>query len=468
VIFVVTSIQKGLSRGDVIFEMNDVNFLFVSPIKPQSILLYGIVRMAKMSFLAGFFILFQGNSLGQNFGLGFSAMLLLFLSFILAISLLQILSLLIYSLTNGRPRRKRAVKLIFIAVFLPVILLFVSQYTKTADLLMAMENTLRSPIASWTPIVGWASKGAISLIAGNSGSGLLFLGLIVVAGALLILYIALSNPNYYEDVLIATETMFEKKRAISEGQINTESTLEKKVKVSKTGIRGVGANTIFYKHLRESFRANRFGLWGWSSVFVVLGAIAMSLIIERGDSGSESGGAILVLMQILMWIQVFVIGTGRGLRELYNHYIYLIPESSFRKIVWSNLEVAFKVFVESVVIFCSTGIILGAPPLLIFGVIVVFELFSFLLLGVNYLSLRWTGADLSGGLLITIYIIAVFVIMMPGLIAAIVIGAMMGKIGLYIGLGVLAAWELVAALGCFALSKGILHNCDMPVLRTGK
>jgi hypothetical protein len=29
---------------------------------------------------------------------------------------------------------------------------------------------------------------------------------------------------------------------------------------------------------------------------------------------------------------------------------------------------------------------------------------------------------------------------------------------------VLAAWEFIAGLGCFTLSRGILHRCDMPSL----
>ncbi|MCM1567485.1 MAG: hypothetical protein NC238_16380, partial [Dehalobacter sp.] len=49
-----------------------------------------------------------------------------------------------------------------------------------------------------------------------------------------------------------------------------------------------------------------------------------------------------------------------------------------------------------------------------------------------------------------------------------VLGRMIEGTGVLIGLGVLALWELLAAIGCFALSKGVLHNSDMPVLRTGK
>ncbi|NLM21909.1 MAG: hypothetical protein GX207_09220 [Peptococcaceae bacterium] len=461
-LFVVIAIQKGLMSGDVIFDMNDVNLLFVSPVNSRLILLYGIVRMAKMAFLAGFFILFQSNSLSQGFGVGFEAVLLVLLGFMLAICMLQILSLLIYSLTNGKPRRKLAVRIISVAVFLPLFVYIVVQLIATGDLFLALENTLRSPLAAWTPVAGWAAAGTVSLIAGELGSGFLFLGLLVLSGAFLILYITLSNPDYYEDVLVATETAFEKKRVLAEGQINTEVLSTKKVKVAKTGIGGLGANVFFYKHLRESFRANRFGLWGMTSLFTVLGTALFSYFLRGGEGG------ILILLQILMWMQIFMIGTGRGLKELYSHYIYLIPENSFRKIVWSNLEIAFKVLVESVVIFSIAGLILGESIGLIVASILVYTLFSFLLLGINYLSLRWTGANISAGLLIIIYTIAVILIMLPGLIAAIVLAITIRNTGVLIGLGVLALWELLAGLGCFVLSKGILHRVDMPVLKTEK
>jgi len=462
--FMAAAIRKGLSNGDVIFEMSDVNLLFVSPVSSRLILLYGILRMAKMAFLAGFFILFQSNSLRSGFGLGFDAVLLVLLGFILAVSLLQILSLLIYSLTNGNPARKRSVRLLATAIFLPLAATIGVQFAKTGDPLLALENALGSPFLTWTPVAGWASEGVAALIAGDAAGGLLFLGLLALSGALLILYIALSNPDYYEDVLVATETAFEKKRVIAEGQIGTEASSSKKVKVVKTGIGGWGAKAIFYKHMRESFRSQRLGLWGWPSLLLVAGAAVTSLFL--GGKGGE-GGKLLVLLQILMWAQIFLIGTGRGLKELYLHYIYLIPESSFRKIVWSNLEIAFKVLVETLAVFGVAGLIMKEPLLLIAAAIAAYTLFSFLLLGVNYLSLRWTGTNISAGLLVFIYIFAVILILLPGLVAAVVIGSRFGDVGVVIGLGILALWELIAALVCFALSRGILHRCDMPSVKTG-
>lgn len=457
-LFFIMAVQKGLRSGDVIFDMSDVNLLFVSPIRSQSILLYGVVRMAGTSFLAGFFILFQSHNLGRWFGVNFGGILLILAGFILAVSLMQVLSLLIYSLTNGRPVRKLVVKILAGATFAPMAGYVVWQAAQTGgDMIAAVELLLRSPITAWTPVVGWASAGTVAIISGDAGGGLAFFGTLAALGALLITYVVLSNPDYYEDVLVASETAFEKKRAMAEGQINTEATSEKNIKVAATGVGGLGASAIFYKHLRESFRVNRLGLWGMPSVIMAAGAVGFALLLPDGG--------FLTILQVLMWAQIFLIGTGRGLKELYSQYIYMIPQSAFSKVVWSNLEVVLKVLVESLFVFVPAGVILRESPLIIGMAIVVYTLFSLLLIGVNYLSLRWTGADMSAGILITVYIIAVIVIMLPGLVAAIVVGSVIDGWGVLAGLVILAAWQLIAAVICFSLSKGILHKCDMPVVK---
>jgi hypothetical protein len=455
---------KGLKIRSAILDMSDVNFFFVSPVKPQNILLYGIVRMMGMSFFAGIFVLFQSNALGQWFGVYFSDILIFFAGTIVAVSLMQIMSLIIYSLTNGKPKRKIAVKIIAFTLFTPMIVCAITEFLGAdGDIMRTLEALLRSPVTSWTPVVGWTAEGVFAFITGDIAMGLLFFGVIVVFGALLILYILKSNPDYYEDALVATETMFEKKRAIAEGQVNLEALSDKKVTVAKTGVNGAGSSAFFHRHLRELFRVNRFGL-ETVSVWIILISIGIAIITRfytNEDSTDGSGFGILMLLQGLMWIKIFTIGMGRGLKEIYAHYIYMIPESSFSKLVWSNLETVFKSFAEAVLVFVSVGIILQVQPPLWLACIAVYALFSLLLIGINYLLLRLAGIGMNVGIMMLFYILAVILIMLPGAIPALIVGNTVESWGVLIGLVILAAWEVIAALLCFALSSGILHRCDI-------
>ena len=109
--------------------------------------------------------------------------------------------------------------------------------------------------------------------------------------------------------------------------------------------------------------------------------------------------------------------------------------------------------------------IIQANPLLIISSIALYTLFSLLLLAINYLSLRFTGVNISAGLMLVIYGLSVIVIMAPGLAAGLFVGfALGGNTGLILGIWLIAVWELIAGLICFALARGVLHNCDMPTM----
>jgi len=457
-IFTIIAVLNGLSNGNVIFDMNDVNLLFVSPVNSRGILIYGVIKTAKTAFLAGFFILFQTSSLA-GFGIGFDGILLIFGCFILSVIVLTIVSLLIYSLSNGNILRRRIVKLISVTILLPLVISAVIQYMSTRDFILTLETAAASPFLKLIPVAGWTSSALTAFFSGNISTGFLYLFLNLLLGAGIIVYIMLSNPDYYEDVLVATETAYEKKRALAEGDIAAATVTKKNVKVTKTGIKGSGASALFGKHLRESFRQNRFGFLDHTSMMFIIGAVVFSFILKD----------CFVVFMMLMWAHVFLIGTGRGLKEIYSHYIYMIPQSSFKKIIWSNMEIMIKTLTEGILIFSICGILLKENPVLILIYVITFTFFSFLLLGINFLFIRFIGANLSAGILIMIYYLAVILIMSPGIALAAVTGiAATEGFGFIFGLLVLSLWELAAGIGCFAISKGALHNCDMPVYKAVK
>lgn len=457
-LFYAIFIQKGIISGNAIFEMSDVNLMFVSPVNPRATLLYGVIRLVKTSFWAGFFLLFQSGTLA-NFGIGFGGVLLLFCAFMLQMVVLTLLSILIYSVTNGNPARKQLVRILAVAVFIPLLAFFAMRFFIQGDILLALKDAAESPILAATPIVGWTSAGAISLIQGHFLAGLGWLGLLVLSGAGMILYIMLSRSDYYEDVLVATETAFEKKRAAAEGNLQAAGATSAKVKVTKTGLKGEGARVFLYKHLRETFRQNRFGFFGMYVTITAICILAVSFFLRDHLD-------IVMILQVLLWIQVFMIGTGRGLLETYSHYIYMMPGSPFRKLIWSNMELMLRTVMESVLFLGIPGVITDSNPLVILGSMSVYIFFSLMLIGVNYLFMRFIGASISQGILLMIYFFIVLLFLAPGLAAALFIGFSAGGLaGTLLALFILSAWELVVALVCFALSRNVLHNCDMPTVK---
>ena len=461
--FYAISIQKGLSNGDVIFDMQDVNFLFVSPISPKKILLYGLIKMTKTAFWAGFFILFQGTNLKSLFGIEFSGILILFGYFIFSLIIFNLLSLLIYSVTNGSKPKKRIALALSVSVFVPVIVYTAVQYLKTGQILDAAFSAMNSPVFSFTPVAGWISECVYAALTNDMTKTIVFLGVSIASIALLVAYIMFSKADYYEDVLVATETTFEKRRALTEGQVNAAGMKSnRKIKIKESNLGGSGASVLFYKHIRESLRTNPLGVLDWFSVIFIAAAAAVAVALRENFD-------LTLILQVLMWTQLFMIGTGKGLKELYMHYIYMIPESSFKKIVYSNLEPVLKILIESIFVFGIPGIITKQNPIIIVLCAATYVMFCFMLIAINYLSMRATGVQINSGILIMIYIFAVMLIIAPGLVPAMIVGFSIGGVtGFAVGLLILSAWELAAALICFALSTGVLHKCDIQSLTPNK
>lgn len=460
------SIKQGLSNGSTLFGMDDVNFLFTSPLAPRSILLYGVGRVMKTTLFYSVFILFYSSLLNNMFGVNLSGMLILLAGYFLTIMVIQIMTVFIYSITNGNPHRKRVTKIIAVLIFTPLLISAV-WHIQEADwnVVEGLSVVLNSQILAFTPIVGWVSAGIVAFITSDITLGIILFALLVLFGGALISVIFLYKQDYYEDVLVSTETLFEKQRAATENQINYEAMSDRRIKIKGTGIGGFGASALFYKHVRESFRSNRFGLWGYGTLIMIAAAAAYVLFAIR--SGDElSASFIITPLSILMGTQIFMISLGRGMKEMYNHYVYMIPQSPFNKMIWSNFETILKSSVNAILVFGIIGVIARLSPLLIILAILVYVLFSFLLISINYVYLRFTGAAVKSGILVSFYFLAIVIIMAPGIAGTVIAVIMFDGWGLLLGLGILAAWELITALICFYAAKGLLHNCDM--LRAGQ
>ena len=67
----------GLNQGNAFFSSADIDHLFVSPIRAEKVLLYGLIKKCLFSVLATLVLLMQLTNLRFYFGLGFQDLLIL-------------------------------------------------------------------------------------------------------------------------------------------------------------------------------------------------------------------------------------------------------------------------------------------------------------------------------------------------------------------------------------------------------
>jgi hypothetical protein len=200
-------------------------------------------------------------------------------------------------------------------------------------------------------------------------------------------------------------------------------------------------------------------------VLAIFNSFIMARMAQAGGGDENTSVLMFTVLIMMMIVQVFLVSSGRGEKDTYSHYVYMIPEKPFKKMIWSNLEGIFKITVQNTLVFIASGIILGADVPFIILAIVTCTLFAFMSLGVSWISMRFTGSHMSMGILLMLYFLAIIIVVLPGAVGAVIVGSIIGGHGgLIVGLLILSAWELIAGIGCFAASKGVLHNCDVPTM----
>ena len=457
----VTAIIAGI-KGTSPYAMQDVNLLFPSPIWPRTILLYGILQALKTVLLGSWFIVFQAGWLRSLFGVDGIGLFLIWLSYVCYAFICQLLQIFLYAFTHGSSTRKKIAGGIIILLFLPLILqAFWHFYGAGFELMEALTGLLDSWAINMTPFIGWAAAGAEAVAVGSYVEAVVFLGLMLAFGFMMFLIIYVKDPDFYEHAAGVTQTAYQVQRDAMEGDIES-AFARKNVKVKRTGLSGFGASVFFGKHLRESLRAGRIGLWGFP--LLVMGVVAGIIAwVNYNEYASSHGWNLMSIVIGMIVLKFFTYGMGRGILETYNHYIYLVPENPFKKWVWANMEQLVEAIGEAVFVFAIVGIITREHPVALVVSVLIYMSFTFYMLGINLAFMRYTGIMVRNPILAVVFMILYVVPAAPGAFIAVLAAFMVLEAWALVVFGlVFSIWLLAVGAALFGLSKGILHNCDLP------
>lgn len=100
----VVLVNSGFKNGASMFSLSDVNLLFPAPIRPRTVLYYGLVRQLGTSLLLGLFLLFQYGWLHSLYGIGGGMLVLIVALYGVSVFLAQVVAMLAYSFTSASPR----------------------------------------------------------------------------------------------------------------------------------------------------------------------------------------------------------------------------------------------------------------------------------------------------------------------------------------------------------------------------
>ncbi len=325
-------------NGSNIFQPADVNLLFASPLKPQSVLLFRLMTQLGLVIVSTLYLIFQLPNLMLNLGLGGWDVVAIMVTWFLTFGIGKLLQILIYVLTATHSRLKKYIRrglYLFLLLITGSYLLY--QRTTGQDYFSAALGFFNHPLSRFIPLWGWLKAFLLSVVAKNFLMAAVTFLAILAAGVLLVYIIWHINADFYEDAMAKTAETAQLQE-IAQGENSTGFVKRKKdrsEKLRRDGLnRGWGASVFFWRAMYNRFRFAHLGVFTKTSETYLLVAVAVSCLC-RFLIGTDG---VLPTVLVLSFF-AFYRTLGNPLQEdSSKDFFRMIPESAEKKLFYSILS----------------------------------------------------------------------------------------------------------------------------------
>lgn len=344
VIVATSAICKGAKKGADIFTMPDVNFLFPSPMKPQSVLLFKTVGQIGATLAGTVYVVFQIPNLMTNFNLSVMAACVILICFIVMMIISKFINVWTYCFLSGHAELKKIVaKYGFAIAFIPVI--FVAFFNKCLgwDVYESVYAVAGSNVSRMIPFYGWIKAACVYAFFENYFMFAVFFVLIIAGAVALIWFTWKMDVDFYEDALKQVTLKEEKLESIM-NEVNSgvgvnvkhegkrQARKWDKIRNNMLNFEGFeGGKVLFCKTMLNRKRFYPLcGLWSQTcNIYFWLSILAMFTVkyIFHGEPFIVGIGLILICM--------FFRSFANPMAEETSHiFMYLMPESPYKIIGW--------------------------------------------------------------------------------------------------------------------------------------
>ena len=394
-----SAMWTGTKHGGVMFTAPDAQFLFPSPLAPQTILAYGLVATLAQLVMSTFFMAYQIPNLYRA-GLRGSQIGGIFIIWFVGAAASHVMGMLVYLVIQLRPQLRRVAQALIIALPLATVAvilqslpqaLLAGRFSSPMELISIAERSLDAPLLRLIPIIGWLHALVGAAMHGFKPLDWLALVLLVASVFLALIAIWRIPTDYYEDALAQADQLAARQEMAKEGRI-----VARKYRVRRTGLgAGEGASTFFYKHLLE-FRRTRPYLVG--IMHAVYLAVLIFVAIQLRDPEATSSGVVRVLiLSAVAWFILFWHGMAMPLAYELDAIVYhLAPLAPLQKIWQATRFGLLRIAFDLLPAWLAVSIVLRLNPLIaVVGFIAAWS--SCLAInGSQMVSLRLLGSSKTG------------------------------------------------------------------------
>ncbi len=350
-------------NGSAIFVPADVNLLFASPLKPQSVLLFRLTTQLGAIIISSIYLCFQIPNLIINLELGAWTAVCAVLVWILTVIIGKLLQMLIYTVCSTHTRLKRHIRTCAYALIAAVAGGFFL-YAQTSQLgyYSAAKAFFNADISRFIPLWGWLKALLMCSIEGNIIGAILSAASLVLGVILLSVIIWHIKADFYEEAMAKSQETAEMLNAAANTGAVKKRKKDRSDKLKRDGMsKGAGANVFLHRSLYNRFRFAHLGIFTKTSETYLVLSIAVCCICKF-IVGTRS---VLPLMLAVSGF-VFFRTLGNPLAEdTSKDFFRLIPESTFSKLFYSVVGGSVNCLMDILPALVVGVIILGANPLYI-------------------------------------------------------------------------------------------------------
>lgn len=458
---------KGLSTGSSFFTMGDVNNLFVAPVHPKRILVYGIGKQLATSLFLVVCFSAYGSMAIKMFDISLGSALLLVGGIALMLFIVQMVTLLIFCLCSARPGLTNYFKYFIYSLALYALASVIAYMFINGMTLENLYSAITLPFLEYVPFIGWVHGVVFGAIWGDTVRALIFLSLLLFSCLVSVIAFRLTKLDYYEDVLQNAENYYEFRENLRSGTMS-DSMLpgSDRFRVRKTGIkRGSGASAIFFKHLREGSRRSRLMFFNINTI-VLIGLSAVIGLAMKSFFGSQDRATIIYIgtAVICAYVQFFFSAAGDWVKELNKPYIFLIPDDPVKKLIMAGATSIIKPFIDGTIAFLLLYVLVGGHFIDAVACILAYGSFGCIYISSNILAQRIVGISGNRGVFIAFYMGIIVLLMIPGIVAGVLllssVGAELTVIAATILTLPVTAWNIFVSFMIFLLCRNLLNNIE--------
>lgn len=446
-------------RKGVNFKQQDVNFILASPIPPKQALIYALskdifinVVMQAMFLIAAIFV-FDIPLLISFIYIIINIIFSNFLSYSLAIIMYASEEITL----KQKQMIKRAVYLILLTFTIFLLTMVISQSLKNGFDITYLLSTISSPFVLMIPIFGWQLGWLNLMILGATPLSLLATSLFFISTIYLtyVAYKMKSTGDYYEDALSFSENvaLLQSKK----GDVTiAEAFGKKQKKYSYEGtLKGLNSKVIFYKQVMERRRVKKYFL-SFGDIIYLIAGIGLGVVSIIFDDFMDSSYFFEIMIGISVYLSVFFKPAAGWKSEFKNYYIFVMPDSSIKKLFHATLLEHFLSLIRVVFLTVPAGLLMRVSILEIFYAIIVQSLLKGMITYVSIFIEEIQGAKIGKTIASMINIFVTIILMIGPIIAL----AFITSISLFLSFITISLYALIVMTLFLYVASRQLNNIE--------